>query len=282
MTAPQHPAEFSVSSIDWQWPWLSPYRSAGERVWNRWLGGSCLADALNAELGDAATTPALGSGSLQFVQQDALPEGESYEAFIFAHAQVPTRDNLHDFFNGLVWLRFPAIKRHLNLLHAAQDSPIKGEGKGTRGPVRDALTIFDENAAVLYAPAFLYEALRRREWRTVFVTDRSVWAECAVTVVGHALLEKLCRPRKDVTAHVWCLPPGQEAPEYLIAQMQPEILRCRPWCPLPVLGIPGWWAANQSPDFYDDSAVFRPLGPSRGSVSNHTQIRLKKGPGGST
>lgn len=270
MTSSQHPAELSLSLIDWRWPWLSPYRLAGERVWNRWLGGSCLADVLNAELNESAMRPELASGGLQFVHQDALPAGESYEAFIFAHAQVPTRNNLHDFFNGLVWLRFPEVKRHLNSLHAAQDSLIKGVGKGLRGPVRDALTIFDENAAVLCAPVTLYDALRRRDWRAVFVTGRAVWAECTVTVVGHALLEKLCRPRKDVTAHVWWVPPGQLASESLIAQIQPEILRCRPWCPLPVLGIPEWWAANQSPDFYDDSAVFRPIGPSRGSVSNHT------------
>jgi cytochrome P450 len=25
-----------------------------------------------------------------------------------------------------------------------------------------------------------------------------------------------------------------------------------------VLGVPGWWAANASPDFYDDTNVFRP------------------------
>jgi len=27
---------------------------------------------------------------------------------------------------------------------------------------------------------------------------------------------------------------------------------------LPVLGIPGWWPANEAPSFYDDPAVFRP------------------------
>jgi hypothetical protein len=26
---------------------------------------------------------------------------------------------------------------------------------------------------------------------------------------------------------------------------------------LPVLGIPGWWPANETPRFYDDPAVFR-------------------------
>ena len=28
--------------------------------------------------------------------------------------------------------------------------------------------------------------------------------------------------------------------------------------PLPVLGIPGWWAQNENPDFYSDPVVFRP------------------------
>jgi hypothetical protein len=29
--------------------------------------------------------------------------------------------------------------------------------------------------------------------------------------------------------------------------------------PLPVLGVPGWWSANDAADFYDDAEVFRPL-----------------------
>ena len=31
--------------------------------------------------------------------------------------------------------------------------------------------------------------------------------------------------------------------------------------PLPVLGIPGWWPANEDPDFYVDNRVFRPASP---------------------
>jgi hypothetical protein len=27
-----------------------------------------------------------------------------------------------------------------------------------------------------------------------------------------------------------------------------------------VLGVPGWWPANQDPAFYRDAAVFRPAG----------------------
>jgi hypothetical protein len=32
----------------------------------------------------------------------------------------------------------------------------------------------------------------------------------------------------------------------------------RALAPLPVLGVPGWWPANEAPGFYDDAAVFRP------------------------
>jgi len=31
--------------------------------------------------------------------------------------------------------------------------------------------------------------------------------------------------------------------------------------PLPVLGVPGWWAGNEAPDFYADAQVFRPARP---------------------
>ncbi len=59
----------------------------------------------------------------RFVPQESLPEGTAYEEFISATGNVPTRDNLHDFFNGLVWQTFPLIKRELNALQAAQIAP---------------------------------------------------------------------------------------------------------------------------------------------------------------
>lgn len=52
--------------------------------------------------------------AIHFVPQPALPSGEAYEAYIFRTRQVPTRDGLHDFFNGLCWLQFPATKTWLN------------------------------------------------------------------------------------------------------------------------------------------------------------------------
>ena len=162
---------------------------------------------------------------------------------------MPTRDNLHDVFNGLVWLAQPALKRQLNALQAAA---IVRDGIGPRrGPLRDALTLFDENGALLDAPPLLWAALRRRDWQGLFVTHRRLWSQARLTLVGHALLEQLCTaPRKGLTAHVL------DAADPLA--LDAAAWSAKPFCPLPVLGVPGWWAANAEPGFYDDVAVFRP------------------------
>jgi len=34
-------------------------------------------------------------------------------------------------------------------------------------------------------------------------------------------------------------------------------LSAKDFLPLPVLGVPDWWAANEDPNFYNDAAVFR-------------------------
>ena len=66
-------------------------------------------------------------------------------------------DNLHDFFNGLCWLRFPQAKSRLNAIQAGE---IARDGVGKqRGAVRDAATLFDENGALLHAPEAIWQAL---------------------------------------------------------------------------------------------------------------------------
>ncbi|WP_083944530.1 MULTISPECIES: DUF3025 domain-containing protein [unclassified Variovorax] len=217
-------------------------------------------DDAAAALSGAAPGIALPAGPLRFVHADAAPAGEAYEAFIFRTAQVPTRNNLHDFLNGLVWLHFPRAKQRLNALQAAE---IARAGIGaTRGPLRDALTLFDENGAVLDAPAALWQALLARDWQRLFVSERGLWQEARLLVFGHALLEKLAVPRKALTAHVlWAPDPGRAIPiddAAIAAALQPAHLAAKPFAPLPVLGVPGWWPANEAPGFYDDAVVFRP------------------------
>ncbi|MGE0100323.1 MAG: DUF3025 domain-containing protein [Hydrogenophaga sp.] len=197
-----------------------------------------------------------------FVPQDALPSGVAYEQFIHDTAQVPTRENLHDFFNGLCWLSFPLSKQRLNLLQAAEIAQVGV--RAVRGPVRDALTLFDENAALLQAPAPLWDALVARDWRALFVTLRPLWAQARLVLFGHALLEKLETPYKSITAHVLREPVPLALSDdvaawdaWLADRLNAPWLATKPFTPLPVLGVPGWWADNVAPDFYDDPAVFR-------------------------
>ncbi|TXC65390.1 DUF3025 domain-containing protein [Piscinibacter aquaticus] len=224
-------------SLDWRAPWLAPYVEVARPVIERLEASDSVAAAL---------------GGPRFVAQGELPEGEAYEAFIGRTGRVPTRDNLHDLLNGLVWLRFPALKHRLNRLHAAQ---IAAEGvQPQRGPLRNALTLFDENGAWWQAPPALAEALQRRDWRALFVTHRALWAASRPVLIGHALLEKLAAPRAAITAHVWLAVAAPEEP----GSIQPAAWAGKPFHPLPVLGVPGWWPANESFAFYDDASVFRP------------------------
>lgn len=245
-----------LDEIDWQRPWLAPLREHGQTLAlvTRGIG---LVAALNRALEHAPVT--LPAGRLRFVAQSVLPVGEGYEAFIARTACVPTRANLHDFFNGLMWLTQPAIKRRLNALQAQQLGLGSGSGSGSgqRGAVRDALTLFDENAAYWQAPQVLVDSLRRRDWQALFISHRGAWAQTRLTLFGHALIEKLVRPRKPITAHVWVIPPGVGAEAFLLDALSADRLATRQHLALPVLGVPGWWAANEAPDFYLDSAVFR-------------------------
>jgi hypothetical protein len=243
-------------AVDWQRPWLDPYRTLGEAACVRLEAGSSVAQVLEALAASQPLVP--GIGAMRFVAHGALPAGEAYEAFIARSASVPTRDNLHDLFNGLVWLRFPQLKRRLNELHA--DDIARHGVQSTRGAVRDALTLFDENAALWQAPPVLAETLRRRDWHALFITHRALWAHSCPTLFGHALLEKLVHPRKAITAHLWLVPDVpdvSDAPSRLAGALTPELLAARPHLPLPVLGVPGWWPPNALPGFYDDAGVFR-------------------------
>lgn len=240
-------AEKLREAIDWRQPWLAPFEPLAIE------DGEPVAGGLNRS----------GTPGFRFVPQSALPPGEAYERFIFETRSIPTRDNLHDLFNGLMWLHCPLAKRRLNELQAAE---IARDGIGvTRGPLRDALTLFDENGAVLDAPPRLWDALLARDWRRLFVTERALWREARLRVFGHALLEKLTVPRKALTAHVLWAPGAVRsiaADDAALARvLDPAHLAAKPFAPLPVLGVPGWWPANEAPGFYDDPSVFRPPRP---------------------
>ena len=108
------------------------------------------------------------------------------------------------------------------------------------------------------------------DWQTLFVEQRDAWGnDMACFVIGHALLEKLLTPYVGVTAHALLV----EAPPAFFAQ---DNQAQRAWLdqiitdflaagkllsplhlnPVPVLGIPGWWA-NSDAAFYQQSGYFR-------------------------
>ena len=178
----------------------------------------------------------------------------------------------------------------------AQDIARQGVAQ-QRGALRDALTVFDENAVLLQAPDGLWQALGARDWQNLFVRQRHLWSQVRIDVFGHALLEKLVQPYVAITGHAWRVmtAPAPIAPmagpdalavsapmhthththtqgvvnadavavadstldAWLCEGLHEDLLRRKAFAPLPVLGVPGWWAANQDPTFYGQTQVFR-------------------------
>lgn len=298
----------SFAAIDWQAPWLCHLKQLGyiseaitqmsasredsvqpDKIKNT---PDIIAKVLNIALqkqDDALqrslpqTKPALNNQAktLQFVSQGALPEGEAYESFIGTTGNIPTRDNLHDLFNGSIWLTFPKTKALLNYYHMLE---IAQQGIGaSRGRVRDTITVFDENGAILVTAApSIGEALIDFDWQGSLVTPRDKWDnpqalnsdfQAAVYIFGHALLEKLLQPRKALCAHsiVINVTPDffalslserishldKRVADYMEALLSQPDVTPRKLSPLPILGVPHYWAENANSSFYDDSQVFR-------------------------
>ena len=82
-------------------PGSRPGATPGEAIAQSVAAGPRVHEALNA----AGTV----AGALR--RAGAACRRTAYEQFIFATGRCPVRPGLHDFFNGLVWLRFPRTKR---------------------------------------------------------------------------------------------------------------------------------------------------------------------------
>ncbi|VVE29014.1 membrane protein [Pandoraea anhela] len=117
---------FDFVDIDWQAPWWSAVAARGQAA----LACEDWRQALSAQAVQAALVSGQGR-ALCFVAQEELPAETAYEAFIAATGRVPTRRNLHDFFNALIWLTYPRGKAALN---ARQAAAIAADGvRATRG-----------------------------------------------------------------------------------------------------------------------------------------------------
>jgi hypothetical protein len=263
-------------------PWLAPFEP--------WLGAS---DPRPGGRLDLARLNALAQvrglvleagKPLRFVdaaQAGLLP----YELAIAATGEVPTRTEgpgmVHDWFNALCWLRWPAIKARLNRLQAEAIRARPASLAGPRGALRDAITLFDESGALfLTGDEGAIASLRGFDWQGLFVARRETFASrVRVLIVGHALLEKLQSPYTAICAHALPLASplgdgacaaggaaaGPDRPDPLdrldaavAATLDAGSLVRERLAPLPLLGIPGWWPGNEDPAFYNDASVFRP------------------------
>ena len=234
------------SIIDWQAPWLKGFSRHGEVVERLWRSFKSLPLALNQyalseglildawhsgahgthphqEVKAVESTVTISGGAALnglplFVAQERLPEDIAYESFIHQTHSVPTRDNLHDFFNALCWIRFPLTKSFLNAQQALAIEQL-GQAKA-RGALRDALTLLDENACFIWCDEPMWKAFKSHDWLSAFGTQRESWKRVRVELFGHALLEKLCNPYKAITAHALRVLPAGEGSDQVQVQVQ--------------------------------------------------------------
>lgn len=233
-------------------------------------------------VGDYATWPEpaqlntwRANPAFQFVANSLLEaDGRYYESFIFDTKQIPTRaENWHDFFGALIWCLFPKTKAVLNQLHMAE---IAEHGQKQRSKLRNKLTLLDEcGVLVCLEPEQLAHAelLRNHHWQQSFVTKRSDWWQGVRPVIfGHAIYEMATAPFIGLTAKSWfmAVPDGfshwslTDTYTFLDEKLAQQIantnslLDNRQLTPLPLLGIPNWYADNSEPRFYSNTEYFRP------------------------
>jgi hypothetical protein len=189
-----------------------------------------------------------------------------YERRIVHDHELVVNDNWHDIFNACIWLTFPKTKRTISELHVAI-----GHGENNRRPrQRDVLTLFDEAGLILCAPSALCDEFKQlnetHQWKTLFVERRREFVEQITSYLfGHGTLEQLIeKPHRGLTAKVLWLPFARDAKieaidEYLAAQIRDGLILTanERRIPMPLLGIPGWFAENEDLQCYDDVSVFR-------------------------
>jgi len=208
-------------------------------------------------------------------------DNDGYEARVFRRGELAVRpNNWHDVFNALAWLAFPQTKRMINALHVAHLQTTGAQAPGHRAPnnirgtPRDVLTMFDEDGIlVACAQPELAELLENFRWKTLFWEQRqAVKSHMDFHIVGHALYDKMRNPFFGVTAKALILPVdhgyfAKSLPERMVildalaAEKLSDpvmLMSTQSLAPLPVLGLPGWWADNERSSYYDDQRQFRP------------------------
>jgi hypothetical protein len=256
-------------------PMLEPLRAlAAALAVPEWPTRQALQDLL-ARGGDPVMT---GSG----LPVRLVPAGgrmrhfeERYEARIHLRGEMVFRDrNWHDLLNVLVWLTFPRAKAALNARHFQALEAQHAAGAANRGPVQDALTLFDEGGVIVASrDRKLLGLLAEWRWKELFWVNRArLQARMRFLLFGHALYEKALRPFIGITGRGVVLevepealagPPGRalgEIDSRLAATISDarNLGAARDLAVVPILGVPGWHHENEREGFYDDQDYFRP------------------------
>ena len=220
---------------------------------------------------DAAPRPVMNAAGVALRVVAARAGGAlAYERSVHERGELPVQPgSRHDRCNVEAWCRFPRVKARINAGHVAEDGRPAGANGRTRR--RDALTLLDEaGALVAVSDPRVEPMVRAFAWRRLFVEHRALaLAAMRCEVVGHGLMASLERPFVGLTARALFVPLApsvlaadettrRAALDETAAALVDALAAPADLAPLPVLGIPGWWPANEDPAFYDNRTYFRP------------------------
>ncbi len=218
-----------------------------------------------------------GGQPLRLVPQHARADAfeDRYEVRIYREGELQLRTrNWHDLFNLLAWIAFPRAKAALNARHYQALLDQQSRGVVNRGPAQDTLTLVDESGVIVVSSdADLLQDVRDFAWKRLFWERRErATKNMRWLLFGHALYEKALQPFLGITGHGVLLQVDHGFHMLtLVRQLDfidgmlagriadPDLFRTtRELAPVPILGVPGWWPANNQSSFYDNTAYFRP------------------------
>ncbi len=211
---------------------------------------------------------------INYVSQDVAVDvfAKRYEPRIYLEGEIQTRtQNWHDLFNALVWLTFPCAKAMLNQQHYRALLQELQANETRRGPLRDAVTLFDESGVVVVSShTRLSQMLRDFEWKALFWEQRALLgAHMKFFIFGHGLYEKALNPYIGMTGKGVVLNVGadffsqslrkqlQEIDVMLVDFIGQDLSVSTDLTPVPVLGYPGWSLDNSDSRYYDNHCYFR-------------------------
>ena len=194
-----------------------------------------------------------------------------FEHRIYLKGEILVRkDSLHDFFNALIWIKYPFSKALINKLQYIE---INNTIQRNRTSLGDFLTHFDEDGMVVACnDDNLLKLIKNHEWKELFFVNKNLLAhKLQFYPFGHALFSKLSNPYVGITANSIFIKVEKTFFEADFKKQLTEIDRkCSSYLfnisknskqktlnPIPVLGIPGWHLCAEKESFYSDKNYFR-------------------------